>query len=57
MKRNLFAALSMLVLASVLLSACAGGIGSQPAAIEVEGLKEADFAPTKTEAPNCDYGG
>jgi ABC-type transport system substrate-binding protein len=56
-KRNLFAALSMLVLASVLLAACAGGIGSQPAAVEVEGLEEADFAPTKSEAPNCDYGG
>jgi ABC-type transport system substrate-binding protein len=56
-KRNLFAALSMLVLASVLLAACAGGFGAEPAAVQVEGLEEADFAPTKVEAPNCDYGG
>ena len=57
MKRNLFAALSVLVLASVVLAACAGGPGAQPAAVQVEGLEEADFAPTKVEAPNCDYGG
>ena len=57
MKRNLFALLSLFVIASTALAACGGGLGSQPAAIQIEGLEEADFAPTKTEAPNCDYGG
>jgi ABC-type transport system substrate-binding protein len=46
-----------MVLASLMLAACGGGGGAQPAAITIEGLKEKDFAPVKYEAPNCDYGG
>jgi ABC-type transport system substrate-binding protein len=42
------------VLASVLLAACGGGGG---AVVETEGLQEQDFAPTKYEAPDCEYGG
>ena len=57
MKRNLFALLSLFVIASTVLVACGGGLGSQPAAIQIEGLEESDFAPMKVEAPNCDYGG
>lgn len=57
MNRKLFALLSVFVLASMLLAACAGGFGAQPAAVQIEGLEEADFAPVKYEAPNCDYGG
>jgi len=45
------------MLASLFLAACGGGAGSKPVAVQVEGLKEADFAPVKYEAPNCDYGG
>ncbi len=56
MKRNLFAILSVMVLASLMLAACGGG-GAQPAAITIEGLEEKDFAPVKYEAPNCEYGG
>jgi ABC-type transport system substrate-binding protein len=57
MNRKLFALLSVFVLASMLLASCAGGFGAQPAAVQIEGLEEADFAPVKYEAPNCDYGG
>ncbi|NWG34908.1 MAG: peptide ABC transporter substrate-binding protein [Chloroflexi bacterium] len=57
MNRKLFAVLSVFVLASLILAACGSGFGKQPAAIEIEGLEEADFAPVKYEAPNCDYGG
>jgi ABC-type transport system substrate-binding protein len=56
MKRNLFAVLSVLMLASLVLAAC-GGLGAQPAAVQTEGLEEQDFAPVKYEAPSCDYGG
>mgnify|MGYP001157472598 CR=1 FL=1 len=57
MKRNLFAVLSVLMLASLILAACGGGGGAQPAAIQIEGLTEAEFSPVTYEAPNCDYGG
>ena len=56
MKRNLYVMLSLVVLGSILLTSC-GGVAAQPPAVQVEGLKEAAFAPTKVEAPNCDYGG
>ncbi len=54
MKRQFFVVLTLVVLASLLLTACGGG--SKPA-VQTEGLKEEAFAPTKVEAPNCDYGG
>ena len=54
MKRQFSVLLSLVILASLLLTACGGG--AQPAVV-TEGLKEVAFAPTKTEAPNCDYGG
>ncbi|MCC6299352.1 MAG: peptide ABC transporter substrate-binding protein [Anaerolineales bacterium] len=57
MKRRLFTALSVLMLASLMLAACTGGPGSKPASVQTEGLEEQDFAPVKVEAPNCDYGG
>lgn len=57
MNRKLFAVLSMLVLVSLVLAACGPGGSAQSKAIEIEGLQEADFAPVKYEAPNCDYGG
>jgi ABC-type transport system substrate-binding protein len=46
--------LTLVVLSSLLLTACGGG--PKPA-VQTEGLKEEAFAPTKVEAPNCDYGG
>lgn len=57
MNRKLFAVLSVFVLVSMVLAACASGGKAQSKAIEIEGLKEVDFAPVKYEAPNCDYGG
>jgi ABC-type transport system substrate-binding protein len=53
-KRQLFVLLTLAVLASVLLTACGGGGG---AVVQTEGLQEQDFAPTKYEAPDCEYGG
>ena len=52
MKRNLSVLLSLVVLASFVLAAC-----GPKAVVQTEGLKEVAFAPTKVEAPNCDYGG
>lgn len=52
MKRNLFVLLSLLVLASLALSAC-----GPKAVVQTEGVTEKAFAPVKYEAPNCDYGG
>lgn len=57
MNRKLFAVLSAFVLVSMVLAACGPGGSAQSKAIEIEGLKEVDFAPVKYEAPNCDYGG
>ena len=54
MKRQVSVLLTLVVLASLLLTACGGG--AKPA-VQTEGLKEEAFAPTKVEAPNCDYGG
>jgi ABC-type transport system substrate-binding protein len=53
-KRQVSVLLTLVVLASLLLTACGGG--AKPA-VQTEGLKEEAFAPTKVEAPNCDYGG
>ena len=73
MKRNLFVLLSLLVLASMALSACGGAPATQaPAATEAPATAApATEAPTeapateapaayeglKMDAPNCDYGG
>ena len=54
MKRQVSVLLTLVVLASLLLTACGGG--AKPA-VQTEGLKEEAFASTKVEAPNCDYGG
>lgn len=54
MKRSLFAVLSVLIIASMALAACAP---KPQAAVATEGLTEKPFAPVKVEAPNCDYGG
>ena len=51
-KKNISVLLSLVVLASLMLAAC----GSK-AVVQTEGLKEAAFAPTKVESPDCDYGG
>jgi ABC-type transport system substrate-binding protein len=51
-KRTLYLLLSLLVLTSLMLASC----GAKPA-VQTEGLTEEAFAPTKYEAPNCDYGG
>jgi len=69
-KRNLFALLSLLVLASMVLAACGGGATTEapapeePAAPEPTKAPEPTAAPTlpafeglKVEAPNCEYGG
>lgn len=73
MKRNLFALLSLLVLASMVLSACGGATATEAPTEEPAAPTEAPpteappatEAPTeapayegmKMEAPNCDYGG
>jgi ABC-type transport system substrate-binding protein len=69
-KRNLFALLSLLVLASVVLAACGGGAATteapapqEPAAPEPTKAPEPTAVPAPAfegmmvEAPNCDYGG
>jgi ABC-type transport system substrate-binding protein len=53
-KRQLFVLLSLLVLASMLLAACGGGV--KPA-VQTEGLKEKAFEPMSYSAPDCNYGG
>ena len=73
MKRNLFVLLSLLVLASMALSACGGAPATQapaateapatqaPAATEAPATEAPTEAPAyeglKMDAPNCDYGG
>ena len=71
MKRKLFALLSLLVLASVVLAACGPAATEAPAATEEPAAPPATEAPAtaapteapvayegmKIEAPNCDYGG
>ncbi len=71
MKRNLFALLSLLVLASLTLAACGGQATAteapapqEPAAPPATQAPEPTAAPAapafegmKVEAPNCDYGG
>jgi peptide/nickel transport system substrate-binding protein len=72
-KRNLFALLSLLVLASMVLAACGGATATQapvteepaPPPTEAPATAAPTEAPTeapayegmKVEAPNCDYGG
>lgn len=55
MKRQFSILFSLVVLASLVLAAC-GTPAAKPAVV-TEGLKEEAFAASKTEAPNCDYGG
>lgn len=52
-KRLLFSVLSVLVLASMVLAACA----KPTAAPTAEPVVTGGFVPMKVEAPNCDYGG
>jgi ABC-type transport system substrate-binding protein len=51
-QKKLLNALSLLILASMILSACGGGATSQNPYDEI-----AYEEPMKVEAPNCDYGG
>lgn len=52
-KRLLFSVLSVLVLASMVLAACA----KPTAAPTAEPVAAGGYVPMKVEAPNCDYGG
>jgi len=65
-RRSLFLLLSLLVVGSMLLTACGGATptAEEPAAPEPAATEEpapeepeAPFEPTVLEAPNCDYGG
>lgn len=48
----------MFVLLGIALAACGPAApAAAPAAVSVEGLTEAAFAPVKVEAANCEYGG
>ena len=55
MKRQLFALVSLAVLLSLTLAACAPSGGG--AVVETEGLTEAAFEATTYSAPDCEYGG
>lgn len=59
MKRNgLFAFVTLLVVASMVLSACQAGTGAGGGAAAVKmTYKEAAYAAQKLEAPDCKYGG
>jgi len=55
MKRSLYFVFSVLVLASMILTACGSATPAAPAATAVP--PKPAFAPSKLEAPDCSYGG